>query len=612
VNDQWIKELEQKKDYVVCNQEEEKKNIERHFKDIVSRLEKARDSSISKLEKEVSKRLEEIDINVQAINSACLALSPELSTIQESMNDQKKTVDITGCQERVTVLLEKHPILKNSEEKFPHFFPSPTFKRVKNADFGFLQLAEFLPEDFILSLTSSESSLVPGTLVNCSVATSTGQFTSKVQANIMFTIKQEGKKGTVPFCKEECKVAEDLKSFDIVFPTASPGVFSVTVLLYGQHVQQSPLAVHVQCSVKDTQMKAKAASSTPPKSAHTSTSTPSSMLTMNLPKPRRPNIVSQLNLDQHLQPDFTFLARGGNVLQNVTMRIPSASQTMCGNATLTCPIGLCILNNKNIAVASTFTDQVKIFSNSGTFIKIVTPDVPFNHPSDMLTLRSGEFAVRDDANIQFFTMKGKYVRSLDTTYINKCYGMAEIEEGLIVTINENKGRAWRKGKVPDQNKLEEGTGMGETDLLFFNVETGQLVKRMEMAGIILDKQRSKCRFLTTWQEKLLITDLGMDCIYTLDLATKGVAVCGKSGRGPGCFSDPAGLVVDRQGNWLVADSRNHRLCVYTGQGEWVGEVRLKPGAKRPSALAMDRDTGDVYLLNLQGKWALVRYSTDYK
>jgi len=359
-------------------------------------------------------------------------------------------------------------------------------------------------------------------------------------------------------------------------------------------------------------MKGKATSSTPPNLAHAPSITPSSTTTMNLPKPRRPNIVSQLSHDQQLQPDLTFLARGGIVLQNVTMRIPSASQTTCGNATLTCPIGLCILSNKNIAVASTFTDQVKIFSNSGAFIKIVKPDIPFNHPSDMLTLRSGEFAVRDDANIQFFTIKGKYIRSLDTTYINKCYGMAEIEGGLLVTINENKGRAWRKGKLPDQDKFEGGTGMGETDLLFFNIETGQLVKRMEMAGIILDKQRSKCRFLTTWQEKLLITDLGMDCIYTVDLATKGVAVCGKSGRGPGCFSDPAGLVVDRQGNWLVADSRNHRLCVYTGQGEWVGEVKLKPGAKRPSALAMDKDTGEVYLLNLQGKWALVRYSIDYK
>ena len=56
----------------------------------------------------------------------------------------------------------------------------------------------------------------------------------------------------------------------------------------------------------------------------------------------------------------------------------------------------------------------------------------------MLTLHSGEFAVRDDANIQFFNSNGIFTRSLDTTYINKCYGMAEIEDGVLVTINERE------------------------------------------------------------------------------------------------------------------------------------------------------------------------------
>jgi hypothetical protein len=152
-------------------------------------------------------------------------------------------------------------------------------------------------------------------------------------------------------------------------------------------------------------------------------------------------------------------------------------------------------------VASTFEDQVKIFSSSGKFVKQVKPGTPFNLPSDMLTLRSGGFVVRDDASIQFFTVEGNYIRALDTTHINKCYGMTEDETGLLVTINENKGTAWRRGKgKKEESKIaDEGTAIGETDLLFFDVETGHLVKRMEMADIIKDKQSSKCRFLTSWQ-----------------------------------------------------------------------------------------------------------------
>jgi hypothetical protein len=70
-------------------------------------------------------------------------------------------------------------------------------------------------------------------------------------------------------------------------------------------------------------------------------------------------------------------------------------------------------------------------------------------------------------------------------------------------------------------------GTGETNLLSFDVATRNL--RMEMADITKDMQRSKYIFLTSWQGKILITDLGMDCVYTLDLDTNGLAVCGKTG-----------------------------------------------------------------------------------
>ena len=34
---------------------------------------------------------------------------------------------------------------------------------------------------------------------------------------------------------------------------------------------------------------------------------------------------------------------------------------------------------------------------------------------------------------------------------------------------------------------------GESDLLFFNLTTGCLVKRVELGEVIADKERSKCR-----------------------------------------------------------------------------------------------------------------------
>merc|ERR1719494_1189243 len=82
----------------------------------------------------------------------------------------------------------------------------------------------------------------------------------------------------------------------------------------------------------------------------------------------------------------------------------------------------------------------------------------------------------------------------------------------------------------------------------------------------------------------------------------------RSGSGPGCFKDPAGLAVDSMGNMLIADSRNHRLCLHDFKGRFLTEVKLDPPPKRPSGLLLDQENGDIYILNLQGDAAVIRYS----
>ena len=69
-------------------------------------------------------------------------------------------------------------------------------------------------------------------------------------------------------------------------------------------------------------------------------------------------------------------------------------------------------------------------------------------------------------------------------------------------------------------------------MLFFNLSTGSLVKRVELADVIADKEKSKCRcfkvvepcyqqeyrFLTRGLNgSLVITDLGMDRYVFLQL-----------------------------------------------------------------------------------------------
>ena len=201
LNDQLIKQLEKEREDVMSWQSEEQRKIEKHFQNVLKRLETARIVS-SQVEKEAKKRQDALDLKEQRINSACLALSPELITIQQVMMDKRKMAeyDVSGCWDRLKSLLAGQ-VDQENDEKFPPapFIPSPTLSKLKKADFGFLQLAEFLPQDFLLILSSSPSCLVPDALATCSVVTPM-QFSSKVQANIQFSIKQQGSKTTVPFC----------------------------------------------------------------------------------------------------------------------------------------------------------------------------------------------------------------------------------------------------------------------------------------------------------------------------------------------------------------------------------------------------------------------------
>ena len=165
------------------------------------------------------------------------------------------------------------------------------------------------------------------------------------------------------------------------------------------------------------------------------------------------------------------------------------------------PIGMCLLQNGNIVVASTFEDKVKMFTPIGKFISLVTAPQPFERPSDMVALQSGEFVVRDNTRMQVFSAEGNFMKSMwQDQGQDKCYGLAQDKEGRLVTIMES--RRPRK-----------------TDLLFFDLVTGELVKKIEMEDIIANKALSKCRFLTYQLGKLYITDLGLDCVYILDPVT---------------------------------------------------------------------------------------------
>jgi sugar lactone lactonase YvrE len=75
--------------------------------------------------------------------------------------------------------------------------------------------------------------------------------------------------------------------------------------------------------------------------------------------------------------------------------------------------------------------------------------------------------------------------------------------------------------------------------------------------------------LITRNNQLLITDTGNKRVQVFDTEGNFVAQFGKSGAGPGEFSEPVGLAEDPEGNIYVADTWNKRVQVWSKDFQYV-------------------------------------------
>jgi len=579
-NDELLERIDARRAELKNMCKEEELKIARECEQVKERVKNAGEG-LKKKTSDAFRDVEQVLVDRrEVVRTGSLVLCPVNEMIMKLSDDgQDAIINVEECWQKIREVVEHEQ--PNIDLKVPLFNHTPTLSKVKASDVGYLCMAEFLPNHFELLLTSPITQLVSSintSKVSCMIKTDQ-MFTDSIQSFIKFSIKNISCEDSVPFCMEDSILSEDKKSFSISFLAQQSGMYLVTVLLYGQHITNSPLTIPVTRHM-----------STPTIANHASTEVKAvnHLAISSLDKNQNPG-PGQLSLSPSLPPpplDLQLLCHQGQLSCHKVLSLEAGTKpgSVCK------PIGMCLLQNRNIVVSSTYDDKVRMFSSNGQFLSLISvPKAPFTRPTDMVTLHSGQFVVRDDNKVIIFNPEGKFLRTLwqDKGQV-KCYGLAQDKEGRVITIMETRNPK-------------------KTDLLFFDLGSGELVRKIEMEDIISDKARSKCRFLTYQLDKLYITDLGLDCVYILDPATISVKVFGVSGSGDGQFSDPAGLVVDRVGNIVVADSRNHRLCVYSQEGKFLCKVKLTPEARRPSGVVLDAENRELYVLNLHGREAMTKY-----
>jgi len=273
------------------------------------------------------------------------------------------------------------------------------------------------------------------------------------------------------------------------------------------------------------------------------------------------------------------------------------------------PMGVTILSDRSLAVVCRGANNVCRYSQDGKLLEVLKPGRELVKPSDILTLSSGELVVRDDRGIQLFGSDLQFIKFVAEEWIDRCFGLAEDDEGRIITINQKPSSCGSVVKI---------TAANNTDVFFIDKMTNKVVKRIEMVDLIVDAVEllgnlepdiSACRFLTYRNNKLYVVDYGLDCVFILNKDGTESELFGSRGHEGGEFRDPTGLLVDDYGTMMVADSRNHRLQLIDNSLVFAGLVKVDVPLVRPSGLYLDQENMEIIVSNYQGK-SVVRYKID--
>ena len=222
-----------------------------------------------------------------------------------------------------------------------------------------------------------------------------------------------------------------------------------------------------------------------------------------------------------------------------------------------CPWGVAVNANDEIAVTDQFNNRVQIFSSEGNFLRSFGKKGDmvgeFNKPRGITFHNNGNIFVKDSLNhrIQIFSGEGKFVGSFGgegdlDNQLNDSFGLSVDSEGNIVVADAG-------------NKL----------IKIFSPDGKFLMKIGEEGSFTLPIH------CIQYDRYLIVSDHSDHCIKVFDRKGKFQYKFGKKGAGDGEFSFPECLSVNKSGQVMVCDSGNCRIQVFELNGKFVGKFGIQ-------------------------------------
>ncbi|XP_023221579.1 uncharacterized protein LOC111623290 [Centruroides sculpturatus] len=222
----------------------------------------------------------------------------------------------------------------------------------------------------------------------------------------------------------------------------------------------------------------------------------------------------------------------------VTAKLTHVISNQCG-VDLKNPIGVAVTNNKDVVICDTGNHRVWIVDETGKTKAIFnTTDrgKSLRRPSAVVILQNGDLVIKDSNSLHFYDSNGIFMKSIGNRILNRPFGLVLTENEKLVTLCESR----------------------HPKLFVFNKD-GQLESKSFYQPLLNRPENSKCRFMATYKNELVVSDLGLSTMYKTNLLGEQIQVFGSYGRTPGNFNEPSGIALDSKGTMLIGDSRNDRI-----------------------------------------------------
>ncbi|XP_046365188.2 uncharacterized protein LOC124141263 isoform X1 [Haliotis rufescens] len=200
----------------------------------------------------------------------------------------------------------------------------------------------------------------------------------------------------------------------------------------------------------------------------------------------------------------------------------------------------------------------KFFSQSG---------VALSRPSAVVVNEKDELFVKDATGIFKFDVKGVLLEQIGQKILKRPYGLALTYTGHLVTLDVTRS----------------------DHLLYLFKQNGGVFRCSVFGPLSNNMAGSKCRFLEVFRDRVLVSDLGLSVMYLGNLCGQVFHCFGHYGTNPGFFREPSGVTVDSAGNWIIADSKNDRIQVFSPDGQYLFPIKLSDPIYRPSDIMLTRD-----------------------